>query len=617
MTKTTIRDEAESMATSGEWEAATPDHFVALYGLLFHRCFKVNSAERGVRRRVVEALASYFNGSNVDLAAFMRWAFERAIADERAGKSRELNAAILFSGAKVTDYRVQLARAGELPEEDDDAPKDAPAWVAKLAATKDGTPRSATANVITILSRDEAWRGVLALDEFAGDIVTRRPPPWHADDAPAVVEIGDWTDEDVTRLCAYLSRAYKLEIGSAKAREAAAVVAQRTRFHPVREYLRSVAWDGEPRIDTWLIDFCEVEDSPYSRAVASKFLISAVARIETPGSKVDTMPILKGEQGARKSTAVRALFGDAWTLETQGDLGTKDAYQALRRKWGVELAELDAFSRSEASRAKAFITVTRDTYRPSYGRATRDFPRQCVFVGSTNAETYLKDETGARRYWPVDVGQIDVPALLAVRDQLWAEARARFVQGEAWHIEDADPERAFKREQEARFQADPWESAIDEWLTDMTHGAQRHRLGVTTAEIMRGALHIEPARMTRADEMRVGAVLGRLRWERRRLRAGTSRSYLYKPAAAQADAKSGDGGGMVGSSKGRKKRLRSSVSSPSLPNTHTHKGKDQGQGSAVAFPETRSQVGPVGTDDRPTLSRSEAMRLRLVRGGGS
>ncbi len=246
---------------------------------------------------MVDALANHFKGSATDAADFMRWAFERAIRNERAGKESQITAAILFSGSMVTDHRVTLRRRGALPDDDDAATSDKPAWVAALTTTKDGDPRSTVANVVTILRHDSRWDDVLAFDEFAGDLVTRAAPPWYDDDAPAGTASGDWSDEDITRLCAWLQRAHKLDARPTMVLSAVAVVARRTPIHPVRDWLQSLPWDGVARLDSWLVDLCGAEDTRYTRAIGRCFLIAAVARIERPGCKVDTTLVLQGDQG--------------------------------------------------------------------------------------------------------------------------------------------------------------------------------------------------------------------------------------------------------------------------------------------------------------------------------
>ena len=227
------------------------------------------------------------------------------------------------------------------------------------------------------------------------------------------------------------------------------MVARDIMHHPVRERLNGLKWDGTARLDSWLTDYLGVEPATgydaeksqahrYTSEVGLRWLISAVARVYQPGCKADHCLILEGPQGVGKSTAAATLaLEDAWFADEIADLGTKDSAQDLRGKWIIELGELSALKRGEIERVKAFMSRKVDHYRPSYGRRSQDFPRQCVFIGITNADAYLGDETGGRRFWPVKVGKIDLEKLKADREQLWAEAVAAYRAGEKWWLDKA------------------------------------------------------------------------------------------------------------------------------------------------------------------------------------
>ena len=199
-----------------------------------------------------------------------------------------------------------------------------------------------------------------------------------------------------------------------------------------------------------------VEDTDYSRAVGSRWLISAVARIFQPGAKADCCLILEGLQGIRKSTALRTIAGEYFTDEL-ADLGSKDAAMQTRGVWIIELSELDNLSHAEVARIKAFMSRATDRFRPPYGMRLVESARQCVFAGTVNHGTYLRDETGGRRFWPVVCGRIDVEGLGEVRDQLWAEAKARYQSGCPWWLDTPDLVQLASDQQEARYEGDPWE----------------------------------------------------------------------------------------------------------------------------------------------------------------
>jgi putative DNA primase/helicase len=236
------------------------------------------------------------------------------------------------------------------------------------------------------------------------------------------------------------------------------------------------------------------------------------------------MLILEGKQGSGKSTAVRVLAGDAWFADTPLDLESKDAAQCLAGKWIYEIGELASFNRSETNRIKAFVSSLSDNLRPSYGRRNQDFPRQCVFIGTTNGTEYLSDTTGNRRYWPVECGSIDVEGLRRDRDQLWAEAVVRHAHGETWWL-SSDVEALATAEQADREAADPWEGQLSVW-------AEKRENGFTMPDAL-GGLGVSLEHQTGAQAARVGKLLVRLGYERKRPRQGpgAKRDWRYFKAS--------------------------------------------------------------------------------------
>lgn len=248
-----------------------------------------------------------------------------------------------------------------------------------------------------------------------------------------------------------------------------------------------------------------------------------VARILDPGCKADHMLVLEGSQGTLKSTACQIL-ADRWFSDALPDVGHKDASQHLRGKWLIEAAEMHALSKAETALLKAFLTRRIERYRPPYGRLEVIEPRQCVFIGSTNKEAYLRDETGGRRFWPVRCGYVDIEALKRDRDQLFAEAMAAYRNGEPWW-----PDKDFERlhiapQQDRRFEADAWEEAVSNWLAN--------RDDATVAEVASGALHIMKDRLGTAEQRRIAAILERLGWERGK-RVGGRRPWVKRSQLGQ------------------------------------------------------------------------------------
>ena len=396
-------------------------------------------------------------------------------------------------------------------------PPAAGGWKDQLARTENGSLIAHMQNVELILGNDERWAGVIAFSAFSSKIVKLRTPPYGGG-------TGDWGDIDDIRVMKWLAQQYNLRVKASSVIEAVSVVAHDHSFHPVRNYLNQLEWDRVPRLDTWLNKVMGVAQSGYSAKVGKRWMISAVARVMRPGCKADSVMILEGGQGEGKSTAMSILGGD-WFMDTPFALGDKDGFQAIRGKWIIELGELDSFNKAESTKAKQFFSASTDTYRESYGRRTNDVPRQCVFVGTTNQDEYLKDATGNRRYWPVACTKVDLDLLRDMRDQLWAEAMFCYKADEIWWV-NRDETVMFSEAQDERFVVDEWEGPILNWL-------EESQIGETTSgsEVLASALKLDFGHWGKPEQMRVGAIMHRLGWRRVRLPAlakSGQRPWAYK-----------------------------------------------------------------------------------------
>ena len=348
-------------------------------------------------------------------------------------------------------------------------------------------------NAVKLIENFHGIRDTIWFDEFYQRTFTKQG-----------TEIREWSDVDDVALTVYIQK----EIGIATMSEkivsrAVALCAWRNRRNEPRDWLKTLKWDGIKRAEALFVDCFGAYDSEYVRSAGQNFMIAMVARLFEPGCKFDNMVVLEGKQGKFKSTALNEL-GGAWFMESVETMGTKDFLQGLHGKMLVEIAELDSFSKADTKAIKKTITCRVDRFRPSYGKYAQDFPRQCVFVGTTNEDEYLEDPTGGRRFWPIKTGVINIDLIRSTREQLFAEAVDLFKSGHSWW---EMPDQAGE-EQSSRRRHDVWEDTVARYL----RGKDKVRLlEVATSH---ESLKIDIARFDKSLQMRLSGVMKTLGWHR-------------------------------------------------------------------------------------------------------
>jgi hypothetical protein len=399
------------------------------------------------------------------------------------------------------------------------------------AAGKGGYMKGKTAlasnigNVLLALDQEPELMNAFAYDEMLRTEILLRPlfnPDSNFRSRPL-------TDADICAVQSYLQWFGFRRLGKDATHDAISMHAREHAFHPVRDYLDRLRWDGKGRLHTWLIDYFAAPSSEYTEQIGTMFLIAMCARIYRPGCKLDYMMILEGSQGTLKSSACHILAGNYFSDQLP-DITNKEAFQHLRGKWLIEVAELRAYSRAAVDHFKEFLVRDTERYRPPWGRKEVHEPRQCIFIGTTNKRLYLRDETGNRRFWPIPTGEIDLEALRRDRDQLFAEAVELYRAGVPWWPDAEFEQRCIAVEQEARFEPDAWEQQIRRHL-DLLHEKK-----TTILQVAIGALEYEaerplmpknrdepqPARgtpinrLSPSDQRRIVAILTHLGWEPKR-----------------------------------------------------------------------------------------------------
>lgn len=398
-----------------------------------------------------------------------------------------------------------------------DEPKPLPAF----KRDKNGAIEATVDNVTMAVRRPDVCGVEIGFDTFRDEIMFTEP---------GKVQWRPFSDPDYVRIRIRLERGGFKPIGRELVRDVVLLVADEQRFDSAMMWLDGLKWDGKPRVEGFLRDYFSVADSPYTRAV-SRYLWSAMAgRVVTPGCKADMVPILVGAQGAGKSTAVAAMVpSPEFFAEISFNEKDEDLARKMRGRLVAEIGELRGLHTKELETIKAFITRTHENWIPKYREFAVQFPRRLVFIGTTNKDEFLADETGNRRWLPVSVGKVNTDAIRRDRLQLWAEARELFA---VLGVDFREAETLAVEVHEQHTMEDAWTDVIERWLDEpeaLTDISPLARGFVRIEDVLKGALRVDEKNFTRKDELRVGAILRKLGWARRKPRIEGKGRWGYVP----------------------------------------------------------------------------------------
>jgi putative DNA primase/helicase len=351
--------------------------------------------------------------------------------------------------------------------DDEEAAKIDDSWQENLDVDRKGNVYPTTSNILKIFENDPAFKNKIGYDDFEKCDVALFDLPWRkiANSGRRLI------DSDDSNIRLYLESVYGISNVN-KTRDAMNVLATRKAFHPVRDYLNSLKWDGIKRVDSLLIDYQGADNSEYTRTVTRKILTAAVARVFRPGIKFDHVLVLVGEQGMKKSTLISKL-GMQWFSDSFNTIEGKESFEQLQGVWIIEIGELAALAKSDVEKIKHFITKPEDRYRVAFGRRVERFPRQCVFFGTTNKKLFLKDSSGDRRYWPALVNltkpekDVFIDLTQDEIDQIWAESVVNYKAGESLYLNDAMTKIATAI-QKSHTEEHPWTGKIEKYLDTKT-----------------------------------------------------------------------------------------------------------------------------------------------------
>ena len=340
-----------------------------------------------------------------------------------------------------------------------------------------GKPICNHSNVVALLTKHPDWENVFVNDAFDRVKKVLKPLPHDGRSASSFIP-RQLVDNDYTVVCIWLNDFGITSVQKSTVMDAVQAVCAQQTFNPLMDYFRGIQKqypEDDKLLDDWMCRFLGVNASneaerKYITAVSRLMLIQAVARAKKPGCKADSVIVLEGEQGTGKSTALRVLFSDKHFGDQLPHMASKDASSYLKGKWGVELAELDFKRKTEVETIKAFISRLTENYRPAFGREEIEVARTCVFIGTTNSDNYLSDETGNRRFLPIKTTSIDIGNLGGHRDRLWAAAAHAYDKGEQYWL-TSDVVDLARDQAKQRLEQDPWVETIEERMNSMAEAS--------------------------------------------------------------------------------------------------------------------------------------------------
>jgi putative DNA primase/helicase len=431
------------------------------------------------------------------------------------------NSLILAVNAAIETTKTKAPHLRLVNPLDEETDRELPVWQRLQKATKNGhlVAGATLSNIAIILDNDTRWAGKVRLNTFARKVEVN----------------GEMiTDSAVLQAAIWMDRTYGMSAGKMAVQDAMTVTAAENPYNPIADYLNGLKWDGKPRCPHLFTGYIvgkvnNEEHRTLLNAFGVRWMISAVARIMEPGCKVDTLPVLFGAKGVKKSSAFLALAGDPrWFADTALDPTKKDAMEQLQGVWIYEWSEFDIWLKKRGeNRIRNFLSRAVDHFRWTHAINVEDYPRQGAFVASTNVKEFITDPE--RRFWPVEVQAADLPQIRADRDQLWAEAVHRYKAGTQWHL--TPEEEALLVTSSTDFEEpDPWEDLIARTLEGPVFlGALKHEKMPHPFSISQlfQAMGFGARDMTKEAENRAGQCLRALGYLKSRKRDGSGRSWVW------------------------------------------------------------------------------------------